>query len=96
MDTFYIPTMTSNNVLPPAGNDEGIIQSPAHCGRESRHTCRLPHSEPFPNWSSTQRDIISEGLGFCFIHFASLILFLFSNFTFLCHFFKQQLANLNI
>ena len=39
------------------------------CGRESRHARRLPHSEPFSNWLSTRRDIISEGLGFCFIHF---------------------------
>jgi len=33
------------------------------------HTHQLPHSEQFPNWSSTQAHIIGEGLG--------LVLFIF-------------------
>jgi len=66
------------------------------CGRGSRHTRQLPHSKQFPDWPSTWAHIISEGLRFCFIYFSSFILFLFSNFTFLFHLFKQQLSNLNI
>jgi len=63
------------------------------CGRESRHTHQLPHSEQFPNWSSTQAHIIGEGFGFGFIHFPFSILFLFSNLVFL---FYQQLMSLKI
>ena len=64
-----------------------------HCERGSRHTCRLPHSEQFPNWPSTWAHIISEGFRFCFIHFSFSILFLFSNLALL---FYQQLTSLNI
>ena len=51
---FDIPTVIINKLARSRSsvNDEGIIFSPAHCGRESRHACRLSHSEVVLDHSS--------------------------------------------
>ena len=95
-DTGSLPGSQLSMHLEMHGNIPNGPHTAIWCGRESRHTRLLPHSKQFPGWSSTRAHIISEGFGFHFIHFSSFILFLFPNFTFLFHLFKQRLTNLNI
>ena len=50
-----VAIMIINALRPLSQHDEGIMRSPAHCGRESRLARRLPHSGSFligfPTWS---------------------------------------------
>ena len=72
-DLDITSTTIINTVLTLSWHNEGIMQSPAHCGRESRHTCRLSHSEVFRYQSSRWSCIPRLSYTFLFFYISHMI-----------------------